>query len=395
MARLLLLSIAISAAAVTALPAASKTDLQRARTLHVAPGAPERAPCTAAAPCGSFDRANQLAAPGDTVLVRGGDYPTQVLRPDRTAPGETRKVIFRPTPGAKVRIVDGNGKLEIRASNVEFRDLTVDDWHAKGGARNITLRRIRARCCFFIDAAANITVLGGSAGPADNLSNQISAYDERTGGHTTAPKNIVIDGMTIHDYRQTDGSSHVDCLHVLAVEGMVVRNSRFRNCEHFAILFTVYGNAGSPKGVTIENNFLDCCRSGYYSIQLGGGHGEVWQDYLIRNNSTNKAMTVDADSTVAGNIRFFSNIAPSLHPSVCRRNGVVADYNVWQSGRRCGSHDRIAPHGFQDAAKLDFRLRPTAVAIDRGNPSSVPARDIQGDRRPKGKAPDAGADEAG
>lgn len=391
MARLTLLLLAI--VAVSALPAGSQTDLQRARTLHVAVGGSERAPCTASAPCRTLDRANQLAAPGDTVLIRGGDYPTQVLRPDRTPPGETKKVIFRPAPGAKVRIVQGNGELAIRASNVEFRDLTVDDWYVKGGARNVTLRRIHARCCFFIDAATNVTVLGGSAGPADNLSNQISAYDERTGGHTTAPRNIVIDGMTIHDYRRTDGSAHVDCLHVLAADGLVVRNSRFRNCEHFAILFTVYGDAGSPRRVTIENNFLDCCRSGYYSIQLGGGHGEVWRDYLIRNNSTNKPMTVDADSTVAGNVRFFSNIAPSLHPSVCARDGIVADFNVWQSGRRCGKHDRIAPHGFLDAAKLDFRLRPTAAAVDRGNPASSPARDIQGDRRPRGKAPDAGADE--
>lgn len=51
--------------------------------------------------------------------------------------------------------------------------------------------------------------------------------------------------------------------------------------------------------------------------------------------------------------------------------------------------------GYADRTGFDLHLSLSSPAIDRGNPFSFPATDIDGDPRPRGPAPDAGADEAG
>jgi hypothetical protein len=68
-------------------------------------------------------------------------------------------------------------------------------------------------------------------------------------------------------------------------------------------------------------------------------------------------------------------------------------HNVIQGGT-CGSTDRNAPYGFMDVNN-NLHLAPGAAALNAGDPASFPARDLDGQTRPQGGAPDAGADEAG
>ena len=96
------------------------------------------------------------------------------------------------------------------------------------------------------------------------------------------------------------------------MNGLTVRNSRFWDCEHFDILFNQTGTA-PPTNITVENNFMDCCRSGYYSVYFGATGNPQWQNILIRNNSANKPMGLDTAGTVVGNFRFLGNIAPSSY----------------------------------------------------------------------------------
>jgi hypothetical protein len=70
-------------------------------------------------------------------------------------------------------------------------------------------------------------------------------------------------------------------------------------------------------------------------------------------------------------------------------------YNVW-SDASCSATDLKTPNlGFVEATPgaFDLHLRATSAAVDRGDPSSYPAGDIDGESRPLGAAPDAGADE--
>jgi hypothetical protein len=72
---------------------------------------------------------------------------------------------------------------------------------------------------------------------------------------------------------------------------------------------------------------------------------------------------------------------------------VSYSHNVWL-GRKCGATDKkVSTLGFVDAAKLDLHLRAGSPALDAGDPKSFPARDIDGQHRPAGSGPDAGADE--
>ena len=53
----------------------------------------------------------------------------------------------------------------------------------------------------------------------------------------------------------------------------------------------------------------------------------------------------------------------------------------------------MAAHGYVNAAAGDLHLKPGAAAIDSGDPAGYPAKDIDGNSRPAGAGPDAGADE--
>jgi hypothetical protein len=92
------------------------------------------------------------------------------------------------------------------------------------------------------------------------------------------------------------------------------------------------------------------------------------------------------------NNRFVGNAGP-MSSAGCDVPGVGFAFNVWE-GARCAATDRdVADVAFVDPAGVDLHLRAGSPAIDAGDPSLFPAVDIDGQLRPIGGAPDAGADE--
>ncbi len=83
----------------------------------------------------------------------------------------------------------------------------------------------------------------------------------------------------------------------------------------------------------------------------------------------------------------------TLTGNVCEP-GVTHRYNVWTASR-CDPTDRRAAGGFvrSEIGNADLHLRADSPARGRGDPGTYPRRDIDGDRRPLGDRPDAGADE--
>jgi hypothetical protein len=356
----------------------------------VAPGGSDGNPCTQAAPCRSFDRAYRSANPGDVVDVAPGSYPGQEIY--RAAKGSADDITFRAVGDVVL------GSLKVHASNVEFRGISTGRVQVAPSPlgssfvpTDVTLRDMKAKG-FDIMSSSNVSVIGGDFGPAGDYGSHVTSCASCKQGS----RNIVIDGARIHDVVKVTPGKHVDCLHVWNTDTIVIQNSKFWNCEHFNILFTrTASHTGStPRNITIQNNFFDCCRSGYYSVQFSGSHGELWRNVLVRNNSFNKAFYVGKGSTDRlSNVRIHSNVAPSLPFGVCNLRGTRIDYNVFAGGSRCGQHDVIGPSGFLDASGLDFHLAPGAPAIDRGHPNDHPLTDIDGNARPAGGAPDAGAHE--
>lgn len=349
--------------------------------LYVAPDGNDAARCTEAAPCASFNRAYRRARPGHVVIVEGGTYPPQTIDPKplkRSGPN----VVFRPAPGARVTI---RGALVVRASRIEIRDMAASRWESITADRQV-FRNLDVDL-LYIKGSSNVSVIGGDVGPHENDDSQVKSEAGRV------PTNIVFDGVYFHDAKKTNPKAHTECLQFGSGINVVVRRSRFERCANHDIFIRSWGTANGTahplRGFTIENNFFGRTENGYYSLRLARLEGWPCEDFLIRNNSALQNMYSDCE---ARNVRFLANIQPSQSRRNCERSGAVWDWNVYGSGQPCGPNDIVRRVAFDDERSLDLHLAPGAAAIGRGAPDSVPATDIDGERRPLAD-PDAGADE--
>ena len=81
--------------------------------------------------------------------------------------------------------------------------------------------------------------------------------------------------------------------------------------------------------------------------------------------------------------------------------GVIYSYNVFipfnpngWGATACGPNDRkVTDFGYVSSGGFDFHLAPGSPAIGRGDPTSCPSPDIDGQTRPSSGACDAGSDQ--
>jgi hypothetical protein len=352
--------------------------------VFVSPSGSDAAACTAAAPCRSFARAYRVAQPGEQVELAGGSYTGQQEVPvDASKEGASEDVIFRPAPGASVRLES----LDVYGKHVEVRAITIErDFYVKCHADDVTLRASKA-ALFFIRSADNVSIVDTEFGPSTDIS-QIGII----GGEPAcepAPRNIVMDGVFMHDY--ANSATHMECITLQAFEGMVIRRSRFVRCQDFDVFVKARAPALHNRDLLIENSwFDDPSPTGSSAIQFsepdGGGS---YANVLIRNNSFDGTLTLKPTVTFV-NAGVISNVGTRWGGD-CSQVG--SSHNVWSGGDGCSPTDLRAPTAYRDPENFDFHLRPGAPAIDHGHRTNHPATDIDGHHRPDGSAPDAGADE--
>jgi hypothetical protein len=202
---------------------------------------------------------------------------------------------------------------------------------------------------------------------------------------------VLLERITMHDYYSSPrDASHEECLMVTGIDGITIRSSRFYRCEDFDILFKRYGTNQMERNITIENSwFAKPYPDGTSAIQFSPD-GDSFTNVTIRYNSFAATLTMK-DQIKWANTQVIANVGAN-YGGPCG-GGVTSAYNVFSGTPPCSSTDRRAPRGFVDEAGLDFHLAPGAAAIGRGDPSSHPAIDIDGEPRPQGGVPDAGADE--
>lgn len=355
-------------------------------SVFVAPGGDDRGPCTRQEPCATLDRGHRAASPGQVVELAGGEYPGQRMT-DGSRGGEAA-VTFRPAPGETVVLAE----LEIEdAAAVTIQDLTIAGtiWVNNPdpdivGSRDITFESVRATTFRFAGRLQRITVRGGVYGGAVDDQPQIKKYDFGA-PDAASPRDVLIDGVTFRDFRASGRGVHTECLQLLHGSVITVRNSRFDRCDGTGAIGVTDGPVDR---LTLENNFLGRAGNAYFAIQLTKNSSNV----VVRNNSMSKGM-IFSDQETGGPWTFEGNYMP-FHASLCTA-GATHVRNVYAGGACSATDLAVDALEFVDVDAFDLHLAPGSAAIDRGSPASFPPADIDGDARPMGAGPDAGADEAG
>ena len=361
-------------------------------SVFLSPSGDDGASCSAAAPCRSLDRGYHVAAPGALVQLAAGSYPGGAITRDASKADATTRVVLAPAPGASVTVPD---ELMIGARHLELRDMALTGgWQTDANATDVVMRNIDARH-LFINSSQQVSVIGGRVGPAG----PVNYHPQIDASTATPPRDILIDGVTFHDWRVAVPGQHTECLQIGGGDRITVRNSRFINCEATGNLHITHYGDPSPRtrNVTIENNFFSTTVNGYYAIQA-----YAVQNLLIRDNSATQGFLVmpfPGDTIATNNVRVVANLAPAAAwecvAGVQYRSNVFYWGTPGQQAAKCDASDTAlsgtSNPGFVDPGSLDLHLTASSPAIGRGAATEATVTDIDGQAR--GASPDAGADQ--
>jgi len=216
-------------------------------------------------------------------------------------------------------------------------------------------------------------------------------------------KHGLFEDDTIHDITANDRSAHPDAIASYGIDGLTIRSSRFyRNaCINYR------GDAADRGTIVFENNFfsdtipyaggLDCGQN----VQIHGDGAKV--DYNTIQGNVQALGAGEGD-----NQYWVGNIVTGVvgnYDGCPGTTGSKAEYNVWSDSNdsNCGlgaTNVRASAGTLNSmfvstsaAAGSDLHLKTGALAIDKGDRASYPAVDFDGQSRPAGAGPDAGADE--
>jgi hypothetical protein len=412
----------------------AKPTVQRP-AVFVAPTGSDANSCrTRTLACATFNRAYQVARPGEIVEVAGGSYPGQVIvaAANKAAPN----IVFRPAERARV-ILDGlefggdsarqgPAFITVRGMATAYRNVGTSSLNQVGvwvgpGSKHIALENIDAGS---VDSwfADHLTVRGGDYGPCNAVGN----YAANVCGNNKldVSTNVTITGALFHDYRfdqscfDEGADCHWECMFVNGGVNVSIRNSKFRDCALMDIFATISGPDAAAIGhrnLAIENNWFDTpwnesrsgpTRSRPSAVVLAACWvSPGYRDVRIRFNSFHPTTRLEHDSTIAcsfENVRVIGNL---MMWDGCDSRYTYA-YNLWSTTWRrgtCSATDKIGARTFpyanqESGSNFNFHLRQDRRTLaDDLVPASVaggcPTRDMDQQRRPLQKRCDAGADE--
>ena len=360
-------------------------------SFFVAPGGSDAGSCTSTAPCATFSRAITLAAPGQVVEVAAGSYPPQTISAVKAGPAP---VVVAPAPGAAVSVTS----LAITGAYVEFRSMSVTGgYDVTPPGQFVTFRDIHTAHAFIV--GNDTTIVDGEIGPIDSCVTGAEDGLQIWQRNAIATTRVTVDHVYIHDVSDHDNGCagfpnagvHDDCVQILAGHFTTIRNSTFFNCPTSNVIARPFND--TLDHLTIEGNVLNPERRPGASLSIGST-GDTCANVVIQYNTAIDASSIFNCST-AMIVR--GNIFPAPRGGACAF-GLTPQYSydVWVMGPACSATDRVCTPAFVDPTVRDFHLLATdTCAKDHGDPANFPATDLDGQSRPLGLAPDAGADEVG
>jgi hypothetical protein len=371
------------------------------RTLVLSPQGSDSNPCTPSAPCRSLDRGYHAARPGDIVELAAGAYAAgQEINADPTKTS-SRHVVFRPARGARVSIartrgfasLDLRGVSHLTLLNLNVTgDLGITPSDSGPRRRPSDIRILGGRLAtLHVFSVRGLTIRRADIGNYSYRDNAGSTWFSSSPGYPPA-QDVLIDRVLWRNIHRDDSPTHAECAIFDAVDGLVVRRSRFVACPVMALFFS--GDKGAvASNVLVENNFISC--GGGPTSEGCGATINFRPDFPFRNvtirfNSISGLLYLQP-GTYSG-FRVYGNVVGGI--SACPRGANFA-YNVSEN-RTCSPTDRSAPAGWMNEGATDLRLRPGAAAVGLVPPgycASVrcPAVDLFGHRRTRPL--DAGAHE--
>jgi len=422
-------------------PAAPEPPARQEHTYYVALSGDDGNPGTLDLPWRTIQKAADTLQAGDTVYIRAGTYPEQVVPQNSGSAGQD--IAYAAYPGESV-IIDGSGMtvpeyeglfyigsrdhirvsglhivnsnqagiLADGCSHIVIEDNTTYDTGSSGigvwGSSDVVVAGNRVEEACWGGMQECITV-GGTDGfeVRDNEvlnchKEGIDAKDGSSNGklyrnrvHHTQEVGIYVDAWdkhtyniavfqnVVHDILDNDGfalgSEAGGLLENVRVYNNIAYNNRYRGL----VLHNCCADLSPThpvQGIAIVNNTF--YRNG--ADPWGGGisvdNPEI-QDLVIRNNICSQ------------NLSFQMVVSPGVPMTT-----LVIDHNLIDGYRGYEGEVRGDPYvegdpRFVDPAGIDLHLQADSPAIDRGSDLDAPGDDLDGQTRPAGPGYDIGADE--
>jgi len=347
------------------------------------------------------------AAPDTTILLADGTYTLHGFDVNVEVP----RITLRGASGNRDSvIIEGSGNnIAIFADDVTVADMTLRgpayhcvQVHGENGVLRTKIYNVH-----LLDAGQQFIKV--STGSGDRS--------------TFADEGLV--ACSLIEYTTTASSPYTNGVDILAGKGWVIRDNVLRRIRgpQGGAGPTILAWKNSMDTVVMRNVLVDCWRG----IALGiaepdaysrGGAGDAYdhQNGRVENNVI-ISLELKTDAGIENNFalgsQVFHNTIYTADAAVpwsieCRYAGTTAEIKNNLANRpvvnrspgsavsvEAGNVTNAKLNWFHDLAGLDFHLKAGGPAVDGGVLLDEEPEDIDGDARPGGQLPDAGADELG
>jgi parallel beta-helix repeat protein len=391
-------------------------------TLFVATDGSDANDGTSAAPWRTLQHAADLVNPGDTIIVRAGNYTGFYLDRDGT-PAD--RIAFQAESGVTINQRNATTPDGINLEGADF--ITIEGFNVVGmprtGIRSVINHDVILRnnqldqngyWGILTGHSEDILIEGNVASRSGiehgiyvsnsgdnpiirnniiwgNRANGIHMNGDLSQGGDGIISGALVEGNVIYD-NGVGGGSGINCD---GVQNSIIRNNLIYNTHASGIsLYRIDGGGGSSGNLVVNNTVLVAADGRWaLNIQTGSTGNTVRNNILYSAHTFRGSISISSDSLPG----FSSDYNVVMSRFTTNGGDSVLTLAAWRSATGHDMHSLVATADqlFTDPAAFDFHLAAGSPAVDAGTAQFAPLLDIEGTVRPTGNGIDIGADELG